>query len=618
MPEIVEFLLAYPPFNALAPTEVERAAASAEVEFHVAGTVIFSQGAHASEFLRVIRAGVVEIVHDGRVLDVIGVGEMFGHASMLSGLPTGFAARAAEDTLTYRIPADAAYRLLGQPATLRYVTRSLLQDRYGIRQGRSTEVDRDHLSQPVSALIRSPAVVCRPDTPIREAAREMSARGATAVVVDLGSSLGILTDRDLRSRVLAVGRSPDAPVSEAMTAPAYTVPGERLAGEVLLDMLDRSFRHFPVLSPAGALLGVIADSDLVEVQTHSSLSLRRAIARATGPAELAEVAGQLRPTIVSLHRAHVAPLDIEAVFSIVSDALTRRAIEFAVAEMGEPPVLFAWLALGSQARREAVPSSNLDSAIVFLKVDDPSLDVDRVTRPYFAELAHRATEILVACGFHPDAHRVSASDPLFVRSFDSWQSAVRSWLDDPAQDKALILMSVLVDSRAVFGTHVGEMLTETFRPARTHPTLLRMLARFSLSHRPPTGFLGGLVVEHSGEHRGQLDLKEGGALPIVSLARWAGMAAGVICASTPERLRAARDDGILSTADADTLIESFQLVSELRLEHQVAQLVEGTEPDDFVDPSELSSLTRSYLKEAFRAVAAVQQSLSDDLALGEL
>ncbi len=616
VPEIVEFLLTYPPFNALPPAEVERAAASAEVEFHLAGTVIFSQGAHSSEFLRVIRVGVVEIVHDGRVLDVIGVGEMFGHASMLSGLPTGFAARSAEDTLTYRIPADAAYRLLGQPATLRYVARSLLQDRYGIRQARTTEVDEDHLSQPVSTLIRSPAVICPPDTSIREAAREMSARGATVVLVDLGSSFGILTDRDLRSRVLAVGLSPDVPVSEAMTAPAETVPGDRLAGEVLLDMLDRSFRHFPVLSPTGSLLGVIADSDLVEVQTHSSFSLRRAIARAAHPGELADVAAALRPTIVGLHRANMAPLGIEAMFSIVSDALTRRALEFAVAEVGEPPVSFAWLALGSQARREAVPSSDLDTALVFLNSDDPTLDVDRVTRPYFADLAQRTTEILVACGFHPDTHRASASDPLFVRSLDSWQRAIRSWLGDPTQDKALVLMSVLVDSRPVFGTQVGDLLAKTLRPAREHPALLRMLARFSLSHRPPTGFLGGLVVEHSGEHRGRLDLKEGGTLPIVSLARWAGLAAGVVCASTSERLRAASGGGILISADAETLIESFELVSELRLEHQVTQLIEGTEPDDFVDPSELSPLTRSYLKEAFRAVAAVQQSISNNLSLG--
>jgi CBS domain-containing protein len=615
LPEIVEFLLSYPPFNALSRAEVEGAAASAEIEFHLAGTEIFSQGAKPT-VLRVIRAGAVEIVNDGRVLDLIGVGEMFGHASMLSGLPTGFAARAKEDTLTYRIPADIAYRLLGQPATLRYVTRSLLEDRYGIRQGRSSEIERNHLSQPVGALIRSPAVICKPETPISQAAREMSARGATAVVVDLGSSLGILTDRDLRSRVLAVGLGPETQIFQAMTAPAETVPSDRLAGEVLLDMLDRGFRHFPVLSPTGTVLGVIGDSDLVEVQTHSSLSLRRAIARAADVEELAVAAAGLRPMIVSLHSANVAPLDIEAVFSIVSDALTRRALEFSLNEIGDAPVAFAWLALGSQARREAVPSSDLDSAVAFLKDDDPSVDVDQVTRPYFAELAQRATEILVACEFHPDDHRASASDPLFVRSIESWQAAGRSWLEDPNQDKALVLTSVMVDSRPVFGTQVGEILTETFRPAREHPALLRMLARFSLAHRPPTGFMGGLVVEHSGEHRGALDLKEGGALPIVNLARWAGMAAGLVCASTPERLRAASEAGVLTQADSDTLIESFELVSELRLDHQSAQILAGEEPDDFVDPAELSALTRTYLKEAFRAVAAVQHSISNDLAFG--
>ena len=115
--------------------------------------------------LRVIRAGAVEIVHDGRVLDQIGVGEMFGHASMLSGLPTGFAARAAEDTLTYRIPADAAYHLLGQPATLRYVTRSLLQDRYGIRQGRAHRGG----AQPPEPARRRPDPFAGGDLPARHA-----------------------------------------------------------------------------------------------------------------------------------------------------------------------------------------------------------------------------------------------------------------------------------------------------------------------------------------------------------------------------------------------------------------------------------------------------------------
>ena len=145
----------------------------------------------------------------------------------------------------------------------------------------------------------------------------------------------------------------------------------------------------------------------------------------------------------------------------------------------------------------------------------------------------------------PDPHGACASNPAFVRSVSSWQDAVRSWIDDPTQEKALILASVLVDSRPVWGVHTGTPVADTFRLVEPGSVLLRMLARFALSHRPPTGFLRGLVVEHGGEHRGRLDLKHGGVIPIVDLARWAGMAAGVTSASTIERLRAAGSAGTL-------------------------------------------------------------------------
>ena len=162
-----------------------------------------------------------------------------------------------------------------------------------------------------------------------------------------------------------------------------------------------------------------------------------------------------------------------------------------------------------------------------------------------------------------------------MRSLDSWQRAARSWISDPTQEKALILVSVLVDSRPVWGVHTGTPVSDTFRIAPSNPALLRLLARFALSHRPPTGFFRGLVVEHTGEHRGRLDLKHGGVIPIVDLARWAGMAAGVTSASTAERLRAAADAGTLSQEDALTLEDAFELISGLRLRHQVGQLRRG-------------------------------------------
>lgn len=611
-PEVTRFLREYPPFDAVDPAEVDRVAAAAEVEFHRAGTTIFSQGAEPVEYLRVIRSGAVEIVSGGRVLDFLGPGEMFGQASMLSGFPTGFEARAAEDTLCYRIAADAARELLAKPAGLRFVARSLLEPWAEAAGPAPTAPPDDPAQQPVSALIHDDAVICTPETSIREAAELMAAAPATSVVVELGGgSLGILTDRDLRTRVVAAGLSGDQPVSAAMSAPAYTCGPERPGGEVLLEMLDRGFRHFPVVSASGRILGVVEDTDIVAAQARSSFFLRQAIARAEGFDELVRAARTLCPMVIAMHDAGLAAANICAVYAVVVDALTRRLLELAIVEAGDPGSDFAWLALGSQARREAMPSSDVDSAIVWFG-DAPQDEI----RPYLHGVATRVVAGLKACGLQPDTHSATADDLLFIRSLDSWQRAVRSWIADPTQEQALILVSVLVDNRPVWGIHTGTPVADTFRPAPNNPALLRLLARFALSHRPPTGFLRGLVVEHSGEHRGRLDLKHGGVIPIVDLARWAGIAAGVTSASTTERLKAAATAGTLPAADAHTLEDAFALITGLRLAHQVDQLRAGERPDDFVNPAALSPLTRTHLKEAFRAVASIQKRVAAELDIG--
>jgi CBS domain-containing protein len=609
--EVARFLRAHPPFDALDADVVERVAEAVEVEQFAAGTTIFSRGAEPVEHLRVVRSGAVELILHGRVLDLLGEGELFGHASMLSGLPTGFEARAAEDTVCYRIGADMARELLAAPAGLRFVARSLLEDADDLAGGASSP-SRDPAQQPVSALIRGAPVVCGPDTPIAAAAQRMAAAPSSAVVVDLGDgTLGIVTDRDLRTRVVAASLPGDTPVSAVMSAPAYTCRPDQLGSEVMLDMLDRGCRHFPVVSATGEIVGVVEDLDLVVVETRSSFFLRQRIARARSLDDLAIAAADLRPTVIAMHDARVATANIMAVYAVVVDALTRRLLELAIAELGEPVAPFAWLALGSQARREAIPSADIDSAIVWFG-EAPEGEI----RGSLGALAERVVAGLAECGFAADAHGASASNPLFVRSVASWQRAARSWISDPTQDKALILVSVLVDSRPVWGLHTGTPVADTFRLAPSNPALLRRLARLALSYRPPTGFFRGLVVEHTGEHRGRLDLKHGGVIPIVDLARWAGMAAGVTSASTAERLRAAESAGVLTAAHARTLQDAFDLVTGLRLEHQVGQLRAGQKPDDYVHPGALSPLTRTYLKEAFRAVASIQKRVASELSAG--
>jgi CBS domain-containing protein len=611
--EAAAFLGSRPPFDAVGADDLARVAAETETEAYPRGKTIFSQGAGPVEYLWMIRTGSVEVRHDGRVLDRLGPGELFGQASMISGLPTGFEARAAEDTICLRIPADAVRPLLARPEVLRFVARSIVS---GPGQPAPDPGPADLAQRPVATLIRTPPLLCPAGEPIRTAAQRMTAEGASAVLVQTGDRLGIVTDRDFRSRVVAAGVSPDAPVSAVMTEPAYTVGAGRLAGEVLLDLLERNIHHVPVRSAAGQVLGVVDDGDLMSAQARQPFLLRRAIAQAATPAELAVAAAGLDPMTVALRDARVAAEQVAAVRSVVLDALTRRLLELAVAAAGAPPAPFTWFVSGSLARREAVPSSDVDSALAWQDVDAP----DAEASAYVTRVARAVEDGLRACGLRSDSHGATAANPLFARSMASWRAAARRMAEDPTQDKALVFVSLLTDSRPVWdsggpGGPVASALWDA-RGELDQSDLRRLLARFALSSRPPTGFLRDFVVEHSGERRGQLDLKHGGLIPIVDLARWAGMGAGVASASTLERLRAAETAGTLEAAEASTLTEAFGFIFSLRLDHQVEQVRRGQAPDDFIDPKQLNPLARSYLREAFRAVASVQAGLSAELSLG--
>jgi CBS domain-containing protein len=357
------------------------------------------------------------------------------------------------------------------------------------------------------------------------------------------------------------------------------------------------------------VIGVISDTDLMAVETRTPFHLRRAIARARTPEEVASAAAALPATVIALHDARVAADSIGRVIATVHDAITRRLIELAL-ERRPVETPFTWLVLGSVARREAFPSSDQDSAVVWQgEGDDPDV------RAPLAELAAGVVDAGARSGVPACPNGAVASKPLFLRSEGEWRRVAASWLDDPTQEKALILVSVLVDGRPIWPEEGRSSLSDVFASGTRHPLLMRRLASFALSHKPPTGFFRDFVVEHDGERRGTLDIKRGGLVPVVDIARWAGMKAGVAEASTLARLEAAEQGGTLTAQAVATLRVAFELFTDLRMGHQVEALRARRQPDDAIDPRTLEPLTRRYLKEAFRAVADVQRGLVNEIGL---
>ena len=157
----------------------------------------------------------------------------------------------------------------------------------------------------------------------------------------------------------------------------------------------------------------------------------------------------------------------------------------------------------------------------------------------------------------------------------------------------------------------GHDLPDELRRLDHLRSLRQLMLSLALAHKPPTGFLRDFVVEDSGEHRGHLDIKRRGLLPVTDIARYASLAAGARAISTPERLRVASTAGVLDTKDARMLSEAFELHSRLRMSHQVEQLRAGVAPNDFIDPETLDPLTRRYLRDAFHAVRALQRKLDN-------
>jgi CBS domain-containing protein len=609
MQDIAEFLRGQPPFDSLDEETLATVAASAEIEFHPARAEILGSADVRAEFAYVVRRGSVELVVDGRLLDLIIEGEMFGFVSLVSEAPLGFTARAAEDTLVYRIPADVMRPVLERPASVRFMVQRM-ERRVHLLAEQDTEQAASSVGRPVGELIRSPALVCEPSTSVRDAARQMAETGASCVVVDLADGgLGIVTDRDIRTRVVAVGAPPDTPLSDVMTAPAWTVSADFRGSEALLEMLDHGIRHLPVLTPGRRLLGVLDDVDLMANERRAPFRLRAEIARSPDPKAVAEAAAALHDTVIALFDAGLPPSAISRMIASIHDTVTRRLIEFAHADLGPPTVPYTWLATGSFGRFEPFPSSDVDSAIAWDGPDD-----DAEVRRAMAALAERVLDDLAACGFGPDTKGAVASNSLFARSIEEWERAARSWVEHPDRDRGLLLLSVVVESDPVWGaTSVADRLAKAFTTAPGRETMLVRLAAAALLVRPPTGFLRNVVLHSSGERRGVLDIKRHGLMPIDALARWSGLSAGVTAASTRARLKASEEAGALRAADAASLREAFELFSALRMEHQVTQLRAGEDPDNLIEPKTLTALTRTSLKEAFRAVARVQRGVSLDL-----
>jgi CBS domain-containing protein len=606
--ETRDFLAHHEPFDVLPDAVLDALPARMSVEYFRRGAKLIERGRDNSH-LYVLRSGAAEVRDaQGTLVDRGGEGSCFGSISLTQGNPSTFDVTAIEDSLALLLPAEDFHRLR---ADHREVDTFFDAQRASRMSGAVASLQLSSsgsaiLKTRVSDLVGREPVAVATSATVREAAQVMSQHRVSSLLVMDGERLaGIVTDRDLRTRVLAVGVDPQVVVTEVMTTDPVTGAVDALAFEVLLEMVGRHIHHLPIVDAAGRPVGIVTTTDLLRLEQANPVYLAGDVAKQPDVAGVARVSGRLPQVVQALVEQDASADDIGRVVTAVGDAVERRVIALAEAALGPPPVPYCWVALGSRARLEQALAADQDNAIV---IDDAMLPEHAA---WFEALAARVTDGLVACGYPHCPGDVMASNPRWRQPLARWRQEFSAWLHQPVPE-AILGASIFFDMRPVHGDPAlfASLQRHVLAASPGSKVFLAHLAKQATANEPPLGFFRGLVLEKAGDHKDTLDIKRGGIGAVVELARAHALSVGSPAVNTQARIEAARAAGIFGDERADDLRDAFEFISYVRLRHQAAQVRRGEPTDNFVSPDELSSFDKRHLREAFAIVRGAQSALA--------
>lgn len=620
--EVIEFLGKTPPFDLLSDEQKDLTAASTSVEFYPRGIKILTQNGPPCNALRVIKKGGVKVfMSDGRegevVIDYRSEGDSFGFVSLLSGDRSRANIQALEDTVCYLIPKDSVVELMnGQPLVRDYFMKSFfgnfIDKTYG---GMGTKdpafgmSDKLLYTTPVRELIAREVVTCTSGAPIREAASIMSTQRVSSIIVldEEDVPAGIVTDRDLRDKVVARGVPSDTEVDEIMSPPLIRVDGGESCFEALFRMIKYNIHHLLVVD-GGNLAGVVTNHDFMMIQGTSPLSIVKNLSKIKSLDGFRPVAESLDRITSRMVRQGVAARHITKIISEVGEHILQRILELLVEKLGRPPAPFAIMLYGSQGRKERTYKTALDCAIVYDESGAAEAPVD--ADGYFRIFARELEEVLDSCGCPTLNKAPFGPGTTIYATPELWRRRVVESLKT-GREEDVLRAGEFLDGRHLFG-HAGltaGLMDDLVREISAGRALIEQLTAVAAMNKSPIGFFKQFVVERSGEHKDELNLDEKGIQPIVGGIRALSIQHGIRETSTLDRLDALAGKRVLARSRRD-LASAWEFLMQLQLQSQVDRLESMEKVDDFIDPGKLSHLERKTLKETFEIIVGLQETVA--------
>ncbi len=603
--EIRDFLASHHPFDQLPVDALKGVLADIQIRYMRRDSSIKNNTALLG-YLYLIRTGAMELRNqDGELLARLAEGDMFGYRACQREGQEDIYGVMIEDSLVYQFPRATVDALCKEHPQLDYflnpVGRERLRD--AITYGEDyTKSQLSMMTTRVRDLIKRRPVTMPPTATIRETAMLMSKERVSSVLITENDELrGIVTDRDMRNRVVAKGLDSDLPITEIMSRETSTIGLDEYTFEAQLKMARQNIHHLPVMD-GDKVAGMFTATDLAKHHTTSAVYLVSDIYKQHDIGAIRDISSRVPDLLVNLVAADVTAESAGHVIASVVDAITGRLLKLAENKLGPPPVAYAWLAAGSQARNELTAKSDQDNCMLLDDEYDPKQHGD-----YFKRLAE-----FVCSGLNECCHFYRQGE--MVSDVEQWRQPVSVWKDyytkwiDCLDPKTIQLTSVFFDLRCIYGeqTLFLDLSRHMLDRSCGSREFLTYMAGNALANKPPLGFFRNFVLIQGGEHDSTFDLKHTGAVPIVDMVRVHALASGISVANTQDRIKAIADAGVISRDVARDLRDTFEFLSSLRIRHQARQIKDGRAANNFISPERLSNFERNHLKDAFSVIRTMQ------------
>ena len=617
---VLEFLGNKFPFSELNQRELMRFAQKATIDFFPKETLILKQGeSDVTHFYVIQRGGVRTYRLDGggdmTLTDFRGEGEHFGALPIIQDTKANLNVETLDDTFCFLFGKKDFRNLIetNQKVKRHYLntmSEKMAQPVYSeLRQQKISPRAEGALflfNARAGEISKGNLFTASVDASVQRISQLMSEKRIGSVLLkdDRNKIVGIVTDKDIRGKVVARGLDYHTKASEIMAAPVQTISGHAICFDALLAMIKNRIHHLAI-EEDGKISKMLTTHDIMVAQGSSPYFLFREIQAQQKISGLYELSRKVPMIVRPLIKEGAKACNVTRMISVLNDHVLDRLLKLLEKELGKAPLPFSWLLFGSAGRRELVFKSRQANGILYS--NSPDETISRETERYFRTLSERAVKHLMACGYSSDPGDITASSIEWRQPESAWDTYFRDWCGFHDREENFE-PAVFFDFRSGSGSaSLSEKLkTQVHALTRENGQFLRYLVQDCASVEPPLSFYGNSVVEKDGRYGETLDLDGGGLAFFVDSARAMSLKYGICKTNTLERLQSLIEKQHIPNDLGSELVEAYELLSHIKLVHQLHLMEDGEKPDNCVRPDDLSDLEKQTLKEVFGVIRRLQ------------